>query len=171
MPFSALEIVAEPVGHLLSAVVGRLDPREPRTVAVVGIEPRLPDDESERLIRSFRGVRLFSEGWILIAVFATPLEGVRCALTLAETGDPERGRVTGALHDGLMWDSRSDFVEPVSRVVAELADLAELGQLLITGAVHDGMTADRTIDMAYVGSSTLQGQMTPVFEVRRVARG
>jgi hypothetical protein len=168
MPFSDLDILTEPVGRLLSAIVGGLDPRELRTIAVLDIGAPLPDEVLDSLIRSFRGVRLHTEGSVVIGVFATPLEGVRCALDLAERADPDRGRVTGALHDGLMWDSRSDFVEPVSRTAAELADLAGAGQLLITGAVQDAMTFDRRIDTTYVGSSTLQGQNTAVFEVRRV---
>ena len=164
-----LEWVTNPLGSLLAAAVAGLDPRELRTVALIDLGAPSPPAMTERLIRSYRGVLVHLEGWLVMAVFATPLEGVRCALELAELADPGPRRLTGAIHDGLMSDDTSDdLVEPVSRTAAELADLASPGQLLITGAVRDGMPDDPRIDLTYLGTSRLLGQMMEVLEVRRI---
>lgn len=162
-------MVHDPLGSLLAAAVAGLDPRELRTVALIELGAPLPAETTEQLIRSYRGVPVHLEGSLVMAVFATPLEGVRCALELAELADPGRGRVTGALHDGLMSDDTSDdFVEPVSDTAAELADLASPGQLLMTGAVRDGMPNDPRIDLTHLGTTRLLGQMMEVLEVRRL---
>ena len=169
MTLGPLEWFTNPLGSLLAAIVAGLDPRELRTVALIDLGAPPAAETTERLIRSCRGVPLHLEGSLMMAVFATPLEGVRCALELAELAEPGRGRVTGALHDGLMSDATSDdFVEAVSRTAAELADLASPGQLLVTGAVRDGMPDDPRIDLSHLGTTRLLGQMMEVIEVRRV---
>jgi class 3 adenylate cyclase len=162
-----LDFLAEPLGHALSKVVGALDPRVPRTVAVLDLG--LPvDDEVAQLVRSFRGVVLHSEGDVLVAVFATPMEGVRCVLELSDRSRERDRWARGAMHDGLMSDRTSDFVEHVSRAAAELGDLTTSGQLLITGAVLDGLMSDDRIDATFLESIALDGQVTAVYEVRRL---
>ena len=168
MAFVDLGILTDPVGHALSHVVGALDPRVPRTVAALDLG--LPvDDDVEPLVRSFRGITLCSEGDILVAVFATPMEGVRCALRLSDRSRAKDRWTRGALHDGLMSDrTNDDLVEHVTRVAAELGDLTTSGQLLITEAVLDGiMTADR-IEAAFQETVALDGQATAVYEIRRL---
>jgi class 3 adenylate cyclase len=168
MTLGPLEWLTNPLGSLLAATVAGLDPRELRTVALIDLGAPLPAETTEQLIRSCRGVPVHLEGSLVMGVFATPLEGVRCSLELVERGGPAGRRHRGALHDGLMSDGRSDFVETTSRLAAELADLADEGQLLITDAVEEGMRHDRTVDLTHVGRVQLAGQVVVVYEVRRL---
>lgn len=168
MAFVDLDILTNPVGGALSHVVGALDRRVPRTVAVLDLG--LPvDDNVEPLVRSFRGVTLCSEGDILVAVFATPMEGVRCALELSDRSRARDRWTRGALHDGLMSDrTDDDLVEHVTRVAAELGDLTTSGQLLITEAVLDGILTDDRIEAVFLETIDLDGQATAAYEIRRL---
>jgi class 3 adenylate cyclase len=171
MAFRTLDWFENPLGSVLAAAVASLDPRELRTVALLDLGTPLAAEEVEGSVRSYRGVPIHLEGSLVMAVFATPFEGVRCALDLAGHADPSRLRARGALHDGLMSDRQSDFVERIPRMTAELADLADEGQLLITDAVEEGMRQDRTVDRTHLGRVRLLDQVVVVFEVRSAQEG
>jgi class 3 adenylate cyclase len=165
-PFSDLDALSEPVSYLLSKVVAVFDPRDPRTVGAVDLGLDV-DDEAESLVGSFRGSVVHAEGSALLAVFATPVEGVRCALELSERSWLRARSAGGGLHSGLMSERRHDLAEHVTRAAAQLADLAVPGQLLITGAVMDGVISDDRIEAVFVETVPLDGQVMGVFEARR----
>jgi len=165
-PFTDLDGLSDPVSYALSKIVAVFDPREPRTVGAVDLGLEV-DDGAEALVGSFRGVTLHAEGSALLAVFATPAEGVRCALELSERSWHDARSASGGLHSGLMSERRHDLAEHVTRAAAQLADLAVPGQLLITGAVMDGVIGDDRIEAVFVDTVALDGQAMGVFDARR----
>jgi class 3 adenylate cyclase len=164
------EIVAHPIAFALSHVVAALDPREPRTVGLLDLGVDV-DDEVRSLVRSSRGVVLHAEGTMLAIVVATPFEAVRCALELADRSAARDRAVRGGLHDGLMSDRRDDLTEDVTRVAAELADLAAPAQILVTAAVLDGMGPADEIEADLLRQTVLNGQAMWVAAVRRPSDG
>jgi class 3 adenylate cyclase len=169
-----VELFSSPLSRLLGAVFGGLDPQETYSVAVLEIEPGLPEGAIEQTVSAHRGACHRLATSVVMGVFGgMPNDAVRCATALDAQAREHGGTVRGAIHRGLMRDRVSDFVEHVPKVAAELAELALPGQILLTNTVLDPLTDGAGAETAFVDLIVVRGSMLGVFELsdRRNTQG
>ena len=166
-----VDLFEYPLSRLLGALFVGLDPQETYSVALLEIEPDLPEGVVEQTVSAHRGACHRIAASVVMGVFGgMPNDAVHCSTALGERARVHGGTVRGAIHRGLMRDRVSDFVEYVPRVTAELAELAVPGQVLLTNAVLDSLTDGAGGETAFVGMIAVRGSMLGVFELRPAER-
>ena len=95
------------------------------------------DVNVQRLLTRFDGVHVKNTGDGTLARFASPAQGVRCALAMAQTGEDVGVAIRAGLHAGEIELRGDDIGGLAVHIASRVSALAGPSEVLTTGTVRD----------------------------------
>ncbi|HUC05489.1 MAG TPA: adenylate/guanylate cyclase domain-containing protein [Acidimicrobiales bacterium] len=95
------------------------------------------DVNVERLLNRFEGIKVKSTGDGILARFAAPAQGVRCAVAMVDTARNYGMDLRAGLHAGEVELRGDDIGGLAVHIASRVSDMAGGGEVLTTGTVRD----------------------------------